>query len=342
MSDQDANGKSEHTSATIYEVAQRAGVGIATVSRALRGTGSVRPATRERILRAARELNFIPSRLGVSLAEGRHAANGIVFPSLTGPYFGEVLLGYEEAAAELRRSVIVVAADGLDSAQDHIRDLAGRVDGIVIYGSTAESDVVAELVAERKPTVLLSPRILVEGPDVITAENIRSARELTEHLLAHGHRTFTFLGGPTGGRDIDERWTALVDTLAAAGAAAPRPVPLRGYDRAEVYAAARAVLAHDAPDVLVCSHDEVALAALRVARELGLSVPDDIAVTGWDDVMAAEHSWPPLTTVRQPMRRMGEMAARALDELITGTRTAPRRQVLPTEVIIRESCDNHP
>ncbi|MFJ6574162.1 LacI family DNA-binding transcriptional regulator [Streptomyces sp. NPDC091292] len=344
--DDQAGSRPEDTPVTIYQVAQRAGVGIATVSRALRGTGSVGARTRERILLAARELNFVPSRLGVSLAEGRHAANGIVFPSLTGPYFGEVLLGYEEAAAELGRSVIVVATDGLGSAQEHIRDLAGRVDGVVIYGRTAESDVVAELVAEHKPTVLLAPWADVDGPDVLTTENTRSARELTEHLLSHGHRRFTYLGGPTGGRDIDERWAALVGTLAAAGVPAPLPVPLSGYGEAELYVAARAVLADrgrpDAPDVIVCSHDEVALAVLLAARELGLTVPDDVAVTGWDDVVTAKHSWPPLTTVRQPMRRMGGMAARSLDELISGTRTTPRHEVLSTRPVIRESCGNHP
>lgn len=327
--------------ATIYDVAQRAGVGIATVSRALRGSGSVRAETRQRILRAAQELNFTPSRLGVSLAEGRHAANGIVFPSLTGPYYAEVLLGYEEVASELGRSVIILSTQGRRAVQDLVRDLAGRVDGLVIFGRTAAYEVVTELVASGKPTVLLT-RTPVVGADVVTSENATSARQLAEHLLGHGHQRFAFLGGPSGGADVDERWSGVVAALTDAGVPAPEAVPLSEYGVAGGHRAALRVLnSVQRPDVLICAQDEIALGALRAARELGLAVPEDVAVTGWDDIMAAGHAWPPLTTVRQPMRELGASAARALDELITGARTEPRHQILPTELVIRASCGQH-
>ncbi|WP_327091527.1 LacI family transcriptional regulator [Nonomuraea sp. NBC_01738] len=325
-------------SATIYDVAQRAGVGIATVSRALRGSGSVRTETRERVLRAAEELNFTPSRLGVSLAEGRHAANGVVFPTLSGPYYAEVLLGYEEVASELGRSVIILSTQGRSAVPELVRDLAGRVDGLVVFGRTAPSGLVAELVATGKPTVLLT-RTPVAGADVVTSENATSARLLAEHLLGHGHRRFAFLGGPSGGADVDERWSGVVAALSAAGVPAPQGVALEAYNVESGHRAGLRVLdGASRPDVLVCAQDEVALGVLRAARELGLDVPRDVAVTGWDDIMAAGHAWPPLTTVRQPMRSLGAGAARALDELITGARTEPRTLILPTELVIRASC----
>ncbi|NUR84100.1 MAG: LacI family DNA-binding transcriptional regulator, partial [Nonomuraea sp.] len=215
-------------SPTIRDVAQRAGVGIATVSRALRGSGSVSAGTRERILRAAAELNFTPSRLGVSLAEGRHAANGVVFPSLSGPYYAEVLLGYEEVASELGRSVIILSTQGRHAVLDQVRDLAGRVDGMVVFGRTAPADLIAELVAGGKPTVLLT-RTPVAGADVVTSENATSARLMAEHLLGHGYRRFAFLGGPSGGADVDERWSGVVAALSDAGVPAPLGVPVEPY-----------------------------------------------------------------------------------------------------------------
>src|SRR5687767_5202132 len=116
------------TGVTIYQVAQRAGVSIATVSRTMRDSDLVTPETRARVLAAVEELGFTPSRLGRSLAEGQHAANGIVFPDLVGPYYAEVVLGYEEVAAELGRSVLILATHGRRDAAAQVLELANRVD----------------------------------------------------------------------------------------------------------------------------------------------------------------------------------------------------------------------
>src|ERR1044072_3766155 len=115
---------SKSKAATIYEVARHAGVSIATVSRALRDSDLVTEATRARVRAAVEALNYTPNQLGRSLAEGRHAANGIVFPDLTGPYYAEVVLGYEEAASELGRSVLILATHGRRDAQAAVLDLA--------------------------------------------------------------------------------------------------------------------------------------------------------------------------------------------------------------------------
>src|SRR5262245_52020022 len=128
--------------ATIYEVAQRAGVSTATVSRALRGSDLVTEETRARVLAAAAELRFTPNRSGRSLAEGRHAANGIVFPDLVGPYYAEVVLGYEETAAGFGSSVLILTANGRVDAAEAVRELAGRVDGLAFISHTVGDDVV--------------------------------------------------------------------------------------------------------------------------------------------------------------------------------------------------------
>jgi LacI family transcriptional regulator len=168
--------------ATIYEVAQRVGVSIATVSRALRGTDYVAPETRRRVLAAVEELQFRPSRLGQSLAEGRHAANGIVFPDLSGPYYSEVVLGYEEVAAELGNSVLILATHGRPDPARKVLELARRVDGMVVMGRTVADGIVAQVAETGVPTVLLA-RAAVGALDTITADNDSSARRLVEHLL---------------------------------------------------------------------------------------------------------------------------------------------------------------
>lgn len=336
---------------TIYEVADQAGVSIATVSRALRGSPLVADGTRQRVLDVADQLRFRPSRAGRALAEGQHAANGIVFPDLSGPYYAEVVLGYEEVVAELARSVLILTTHGRADATERVLELSGRVDGMVIMGRTVGDDVVARIAETGLPLVLLArpPLPADAGHEVSTvnADNERSARQLTEHLLGHGHRRLAFLGDPDESPDVAGRHAGFAAAIAAAGLAAAgirgaglgeAAEPVRcAFDVAAGEAAARELLGTaDRPDALVCANDEVALGALRAAEDLGIRVPGELALTGWDDIMAARYAR--LTTVRQPMRELGALAARWLDEHVTGATPGPRHQVLRTDVVTRTSC----
>jgi LacI family transcriptional regulator len=339
------------TKATIYQVAQLAGVSIATVSRALRDSDLVTEQTRQRVLAAARELQFTPSRSARSLAEGRHAANGIVFPELVGPYYAEVVLGYEAAAAGFGSSVLILATRGRADAERAVRELAGRVDGLTVMGQTVGDDVIAGLAATGLPVVLLA-REPVPGVDTVRARNTRTARALAEHLVAHGHRRFVFLGDPAGSPDVAGRYAGVRAGLARAGVERARLVPLAGFDL-EAGRAAAAGLIGDA-EAVICANDEVALGVLLAAEAAGLRVPGDLAVTGWDDLLAARFAG--LTTVRQPMRELGATAARWLNRRITEGRgsptrrptgsddtgpSAPRRRILPTQLVVRRSCGSH-
>ena len=326
--------------ATIYQVAERADVSIATVSRVLRGTAPVAEPTRARVLDAVAALRFTPSRLGRSLAEGNHAANGIVFPDLSGPYFAEVVLGYEEVAAEMGRSVLILSTHGRQAAREMVLDLAARVDGVVVLGRTVDDGVIADLVSKSLPVVVVA-REPVDGADSVNAENEHSAVALGTHLVQHGYNRYAFLGDAGTSADTLARWTGLTRALRANGRVAPRrPVPC-SFDEEGGRAAATELLRQDPPEVLVCANDEIALGAIAAAEKLGLHVPDDLAVTGWDDVMAARHSRPGLTTVQQPMRQLGAWAARRLHERLEGDTSAPRHEVLPTQLVVRASCGHH-
>lgn len=222
-----------------------------------------------------------------------------------------------------------------------VLDLASRVDGMVILGRTVDDDVVAQVAATGKPLVLLA-RSPVAGIETVTTENTQVARGLADHLLAHGHRRFVFLGDEASSPDIHQRWEGFCEALAAAGVEPPRrPIRCAFDEEAGREAALRVLGRRPLPDVLVCANDEIALGAVLAAESLGLRIPDDVAVTGWDDVMAARYARPALTTVRQPMRELGAHAARRLHERITGDRFVARHDVLPTQLVIRASCGFH-
>ncbi len=334
--------------ATIYQVAHSAEVSIATVSRVLRGTTPVAQPTRERVLRAVDALGYRPNRLGRSLAEGHHAADGIVFPHLCGPYFAEVVLGYEEVAAARGRSVLILATYGRDAAADQVLDLATRVDGLVVLGPAVEDGVLAEIAASGLPLVLIArnqPEATGSGTlSTVNAENDTSAYDLTRHLIAaHGYRDLTFLGDVDTSVDALDRWHGFCRALDDAGVGASHDPVGCAFDEPGGYAAASRLLAQtrSRPQALVCANDEIALGAILAAEELGVRVPADLAITGWDDVMAARHSRPGLTTVRAPMRQIGAQAARRLHDVLSGGTREPQHEVLPTQLVVRASCGPH-
>lgn len=324
---------------TIRDVAKEAGVSIATVSRVMRESAGVRDATRLRVLAAAAELEYTPSHLGRQLAERRHAANGIVFPDLSGPYYAEVVLGYEGVAAELRRSVLILSTHGRSDAEDAVREMAGRCDGLVILGRTV-SDAAVQSLAARGTKVVLVARPPIGSVDSVNAENHASARSLTEHLLSEGVRTLRFVGDPVSSPDVAERWAGVQAAfLRSDSDRTPELVTVDELDEESGAAVADAALAaDDLPDAFVCGNDELALGLLDRLKAAGVDVPGTVMVTGWDDVMAARYAG--LTTVRQPMRELGATAARLLEELIVDERTEPRHELLPTELVIRSSSSS--
>ena len=331
--------------ATIYQVADRA-VGVhrdRLPGAAPHGPGGrLHPgAGPRRRRRAADSHRASPAR---SLAEGTHAANGIVFPDLSGPYFAEVVLGYEEVAAELGRSVLILSTHGRQAARRMVLDLAARVDGLVVLGRTVGDDVLGELTRKHRPLVLMA-RDPVPGADSVNTENADSARALAEHLVGdHGYRVVRVPRRPD-----EPRRTSPSAGPASVPPCGPRGCRHRGRRLAvrlrrgeRSLAAATRLLRRRPPRVLFCANDEIALGAVTAAEELGLRVPQDLAVTGWDDVMAARHARPGLTTVRQPMRELGAWAARRLHERLAGDASEPRHEVLPTQLVRRASCGHHP
>jgi LacI family transcriptional regulator len=322
----------------IYAVADRAGVSIATVSRVQRGLGPVSAETRQRVLEAIEELRYMPNGSGRALAQQRQGAMGIVFPDLAGPYYSEVILGVEGAMVVAGQALLILGTHGREQCADLVLDLMSRVDGLIVMGRTISDEVVRALEGGHVPLVLLA-RPPVDHVPAVRAENVGQATALTEHLLEHGHERIAFVGDPTSSSDAEERWRGFAQALDDAGA------PGLGAPFASAFSeTAGREAAHDALDsgatALLCASDEIALGAYTAARARGLRIPEDISITGWDDIQLARFVSPALTTVRQPMRELGATAARLLFDRFAGD--LPDSAVLPSDVVVRASCGCEP
>jgi len=319
---------------TIYTVAEHAGVSIATVSRVLQGSTPSSASTKVKVLDAVRELGYVPLRAGRNTAL-RLEQHGVVLYSLGGPYYSELLVGYESRAPEFGQSVSLISTEGIEHADERVLDLAARTDGMVLANGTVSDELAAE-VARRVPTVLLN-RDPVEGCAGVNVENRRATEDLVIHLLRdHGYRSLWFVGDPGQARDAAHRHRGFVDALEAAGlheAEPPMPVPFGEQAAGRI---ADAAIARSGLQVLVCGNDELALAVIHRLRLLGVEIPGDLAVTGWDDIMAARYTG--LTTVRQPAREVGRMAAQRLHELIVRSSIVADEILLPSSVVVRNSC----
>lgn len=317
----------------IYAVADRAGVSIATVSRVQRGLGPVSAGTRERVLHAIDELRYMPNGSGRALAQQRQDAMGIVFPDLSGPYYSEVILGVERAMVAAGQSLFILGTHGREDCAELVLDLMSRVDGMIVMGRTVSDEVVRALEGGRVPLALLA-RPPVDAIPAVRASNVAPATDLTRHLVDHGHRRLAFVGDPASSPDAEERWRGYAIALDDADVAGFAPFAA-AFGEAEGRSAAEEAL--DAGSTaLLCASDEIALGAYSAARARGLRIPEDVAITGWDDIQLARFVSPTLTTVRQPMRELGAATARVLFERIAGG--TPDSVVLSSDVVIRASC----
>lgn len=320
---------------TVYTVAERAGVSVATVSRVLQEPQLVRETTRAKVLQAIDELDYVPHGAARSLASAQHEAHGLVLPELGGPYYSELLMGYESVAAEAGHSVILLLTEGKTNLDLQLRRMAGNVDGLVLMGPLGMSSSSLAALRRRIPVLgLTGPSH--DGYESFATENRASAERLTRHLREHGRRRLAFVGSPDQARDVRERYEGFVAAHDGAPVADPIAAELR---EREGHRVAELVLSGAIyTDALVCANDELALAVLDRLTDGGVDVPGDIAVVGWDDVMTARYVRPALTTVAQPVRALGAAAAARMRELIGGAPSTCDEHTLPTTLVIRASC----
>jgi LacI family transcriptional regulator len=322
---------------TSVDVARATGLSQATVSRALNG-GIVSASARERVLAASRDLGYRPNDVARGLVTRRTGTIGVVVSDILNPFYPEFLeaLGIALGARGERMLLQNVASGGAHGEADAIEVLLRqRVDGIIVTAAVDGSTAVRELVASGFP-VVLAHRTLPIAVDAVESDNAGGAALVAELLHRRGHRAVTVLEGDPDTSTARQRGEGFAARARELGMVV-RTIPT-GFDARAALDAAHAVLsARERPGAIVGHNDTIALAALNAARELGLRVPDDVAVVGFDDIAAA--GWPivGLSTVRQPTARMAQRAVELLASRIADPSLPPRREVLPVELIERAS-----
>ncbi|MFQ6170882.1 LacI family DNA-binding transcriptional regulator [Oryzobacter sp. R7] len=322
---------------TIYTVAERAGVSIATVSRVLKGSTPASPMTRRKVLRAVEELDYVPLRSSRPVDVPRHQTHGLVLPGLHGPYFSDLLTGFEGTAAQYGQSVVVALAGGPVDIEDQLRTMLQRVDGLVVATATV-ADATVRSISRGTPTVLIA-RDPVEGCDAVLIENERSAAELTSHLVGHGRRHLLFVGLVEDSHDFAGRYEGFVSALRRRKLMeAGPPVRVHPEEESGPEAVDRILAMTEPVDALMCANDELALSVMAQLARRGVRVPEDLAVTGFDDIMTSRFMAPGLTTAQQPTRALGRWAAIRLHERIEGRTEDVEPLVIPTRIVLRGSC----
>lgn len=325
---------------TIDELAKLSGVSRATVSRVLNG-GSVSEKTRQRVQAVVGATDYRPNLAARSLASGRSNVIGVVMhidPHLLfqDPYFGQLMLGMSTTLAD--RSAGMMLWLGSRSKQETLGTILsmGLLDGVVVTANDLDDPLVDGLLASSLPTMLVGHRKADRTASYVDVDNVHAADAMTTHLVSIGRLRIGYITGTP-------RNVAAVDRLAGYRRAMERAgladddLVVEGDFNAPSGVAGAAKLLDRGADAIFCANDSTALGALEAIRARGLRVPEDVALAGFDDLEFAAHLDPPLTTVRQGVRQQGVEAVSNLFQLIEDRSGSPRRVLLPTELVIRQS-----
>jgi len=327
---------------TIVDVAAEAGVSFGTVSRVINNDVHVRPETRERVLKAMERLGFVANRQARSLAGGRTNTIGLLVPDVGTGYIGEIIRGID-AELTLRGMDLIIYTTHRTASKEagYVANLAtGMVDGLLLVLPRNPADYVGTLTQRNFPFVLIDHQGTGQECPAVGATNWQGAYEATEYLIKLGHRRIGFI---TGWMDLGCAQDRLEGYRAALRTnhipEAPELIYEGTFAQPDGYMGASAFLdLPDPPTAIFASNDVMAMGVMDAVRNRGLRVPDDISVLGFDDIPQAALVRPALTTVQQPLEKMGRVAAQMLlDRLQNPARTIERIE-LPTRLIVRESC----
>lgn len=326
---------------TIRDVARASGVSIATVSRVINESARVNDDTRRRVREAASRLDFWPNGAARTLTTSRTHAIGVLLPELHGEFFSEIIRGIDRAARRENLQILISSshadAEGMLAAA---RSMRGRVDGLIVMAPEAESSATLDQIQVRFPMVVLNSRQEAPGGHSISVANLDGACQVARHVLAAGHRHVAILKGPSNNFDADERLRGYRKALREVRTRKIEVDYLDGDFREESGVTAAAIILRQAsrPTAIFAANDYMAIGLLGAFREAGIRVPEEIVVTGFDDIAISQYVTPPLTTVRVDACDMGDRAVRLLIDTSRPGAGAPDVITLPATLVIRKSC----
>lgn len=329
--------------ATIVDVAARAGVSTATVSRVLSGAAAARPATRDRVLAAARELSYRPSGVARALKRSRTRTIGLLITDIENPFYPQIVRAAEDEAHARGLGLLLC-----NTAEDAERELAyldllldRRIDGLIVASGRTIRRHARRLAGIGLPVVGVNASGRTAALPSVTTAQRQGARLATEHVLALGHRHIGHVTAP------DERASAarlrragVADAIRAAGLPPESLAVLDGDERVGggIQAAGALLSRRPAPTAIVCYNDLTAIGAMRAVRDARLRVPEDVSIVGFDDIELAAWTDPGLTTVRQPTDEMARWAVARLADALDGRETGgPPHVTLAPSLVVRAS-----
>lgn len=325
---------------SIKDVARAARVSHPTVSRALRHSSLVKPDTAERIRSIARRMGYRPSAVARSLVTRRTKTIGVVVTTIADPFISEVVSGIEEVANENGYSVVLANSNADPEREVQVAHSfhERRVDGILVTASRVGARYLPLLSEMKVPVVLINSHHPAEFVYSVRIDNVTASRAATAHLIELGHKRIAYIGDRFGFQSDTERFSGYREALERADLPFLPQLVVHGDGKAEggLHAIATLMAMPDPPTAVFCYNDMCAIGALSGIRQRGLRVPNDISIVGFDDLLIASYTHPPLTTVHQPKQQMGRAAMRILLELFSNAQSITNIK-MQGELIVRES-----
>jgi LacI family transcriptional regulator len=328
--------------ATIREIAELAGVSIATVSRVVNGREDVSPETRELVQRVVRERGYTANRNARGLSAGKTGLIGATVPMLHHAYFSYILAGAAEGLYEQDMRLVLSP-----TMHEHHREVSllerlmhGTTDGAVIILPEESSDELEGLLNHGYRFVVIDPLLpLNERIPAVSAAHAAGADQAMKHLLSLGHTRIAAITGPRGWKATEDRRRGYYAALAAAGIMPDPELEVESnFELGGGLVAAEQLLALPKPPTAIfCFNDNMAVGAMQAARARGVAIPEDLSIVGFDDLEEAEIVTPALTTIRQPLAEMGRIAVSLLMRLLDNQRLEALHVELGTRLVVRDS-----
>ncbi len=334
--------RSGKKSATIFDVAKKAAVSYGTVSRVINDSPHVKPETRERILRAMDELGYVVNKQARILAGGRSRTIGLLVPDLGTGYVGEIMRGIDAELSLNNLDLVLYTTHRIANKEaNYIANLAkGVVEGLLLLLPRNPIDNIDTLLQHNLPFVLIDHHDSNQDCPAVGATNWQGAFNATEYLVKLGHTRIGFI---TGSMDMGcsvDRLEGYRSALRTHHILEAKELIIEGtFNQPDGYAGACTFLDLPTPPTAIfASNDVMAMGVMDAVRNRGLRVPDDISVIGFDDIPQASLTHPALTTVNQPLEKMGRVATQILLDLLNDPEKKVKRIELPTELVVRDSC----
>lgn len=328
---------------TIKQIAKKANVSIATVSRALSGDSKVRPATKKLVLKFAKQLNYNPNIIARNFVRGKSNIIGLVLPDISDEYFSEIIRSIDDTSYLNGYYTMVMSSHENRSLTESINTMmnSGIVGGFILLIPFINSEIKKVLNSGNIPFVLISGDDNIGDFDVVTTDNYQSAFRMVEFLVKKGYKKIAHISGPPENNDAFLRKKGFRDACSKYKVEVRKSWLVNGNFTMESgeLVCTKLLNEKEKPEVIFAANDMMALGCYKAIHSKGMKIPADIAIAGFDDILISEYANPALTTIRVDTDRIGKVAAERLIEKMIGTvNNVIKKKEIASELVVRSSC----